>query len=153
MNSNKKLYKFTIHYTTHSTQLSHKKNSIFSYQITNFMDPSQNNYFSQLLTGEGSTLYSPFYTEVVEEGHPIELSQSATQQVSSQETPTTKKKKAYMRSENWTVHEDKLLVSAWLNTSQDSIQGMGNTKISSGTELTTTLSNTPSIQRAAHQTK
>ncbi|XP_020271521.1 uncharacterized protein LOC109846687 [Asparagus officinalis] len=76
----------------------------------------------------GSTLYSPFYTEVGEEGHPIEFSQSATQQVSSQETPTTKKKKAYTRSENWTVHEDKLLVSAWLNTSQDAIQGTGQHK-------------------------
>ncbi|XP_020271736.1 glutathione S-transferase T3-like [Asparagus officinalis] len=92
------------------------------------MDPSQNNYYSHLLTGEGSALYSPFYTEVVEEGHPIEFSQSATQQVSSQETPTTNKKKAYTRSENWTVHEDKLLVSAWLNTSQDSIQGTGQHK-------------------------
>ncbi|XP_020270960.1 glutathione S-transferase T3-like [Asparagus officinalis] len=91
------------------------------------MDPSQN-YYSHLLAGEGSTLYPPFYTEVVEEGNPIELSQSATQQVSSQETPTTKKKKAYTRSENWTVHEDKLLVSAWLNTSQDAIQGTGQHK-------------------------
>ena len=91
------------------------------------MDPSQN-FYSELLTGEGSTLYPSFYTEGVEEGHPIEFSQSATQQVSSQETPTTKKKKAYTRSENWTVHEDKLLVSAWLNTSQDSIQGTGQHK-------------------------
>ncbi|XP_020255045.1 glutathione S-transferase T3-like [Asparagus officinalis] len=91
------------------------------------MDPSQN-FYSELLTGEGSTLYPSFYTEGVEEGHPIEFSQSATQQVSSQETPTTKKKKAYTRSENWTVHEDKLLVSAWLNTSQDAIQGTGQHK-------------------------
>jgi hypothetical protein len=43
--------------------------------------------------------------------------------VSSQETPTVKKKKAFKCSKNWTVHEDKLLVSTWLNTSQDAIQG------------------------------
>lgn len=86
------------------------------------MDPSQN-FYSQLLTGDGSVFYPPFYTDAVQ-GHPMHsLSQSTPQQVSSQDTSQKKKKKAYTRSENWTAPEDKLLVSAWLNTSQDAIHG------------------------------